>query len=66
MDIVREIRALIRKVYKLERRQMDTINGVVNVGDSTGNVKIDGVNKRIIISDGSNNRVLIGKGDGLF
>ena len=31
-----------------------------------GNVKIDGENKRIIINDGVNDRVLIGYGQGLF
>ena len=37
---------------------------VLNVGH--GNVKIDGANKRIIINDGTNDRVLIGYYAGLF
>ena len=36
----------------------------LNVGD--GNVKIDGANKRIIINDGTNDRVLIGYDSGGF
>lgn len=35
-----------------------TLSGVISVGN--GNVKIDGVNKRIIINDGTNDRVLLG------
>lgn len=41
-----------------------TINVAINVGD--GNVKIDGANKRIIINDGSNDRILIGYQSGGF
>jgi hypothetical protein len=37
---------------------MDGSTGIITVGNS--NVKIDGVNKRIIINDGTNDRVLIG------
>ena len=36
----------------------------LNVG--SGNVKIDGANERILINDGTNDRVLIGKAAGLF
>jgi len=35
-----------------------TLTGSVNVG--TGNVVIDGTNKRIVINDGSNPRIVIG------
>lgn len=41
-----------------------TLTGDVNVGN--GNVKIDGANKRIIINDGSYDRILIGYQSGGF
>jgi hypothetical protein len=41
-----------------------TIAVLLSLGSS--NVKIDGENKRIIINDGTNDRVLIGYGSGLF
>ena len=44
--------------------QDGTYTNALNVGD--GNVKIDGANKRIIINDGTNDRVLIGYDSGGF
>jgi hypothetical protein len=44
--------------------QEGTNSNALNVGDSK--VKIDGANGRIIVNDGSDNRVLIGYGSGLF
>ena len=41
-----------------------TISVVANVGD--GNVKIDGSNKRILINDGTNDRILLGYLAGKF
>jgi len=41
-----------------------TISVVANVGN--GNVKIDGGNKRILINDGTNDRILIGYLAGKF
>lgn len=41
---------------------------VINFYDTEGNVvvTIDGVNKRIVVNDGSNDRVLIGYDEGGF
>lgn len=41
-----------------------TITAVASIGES--NVKIDGEENRILINDGTNDRVLIGKAVGLF
>ncbi len=41
-----------------------TINVLANLG--TGNVKLDGANKQIIINDGTNDRILIGYQAGGF
>lgn len=41
-----------------------TLGAVANVGN--GNVQIDGVNKRITINDGTNDRILIGYLAGKF
>ena len=41
-----------------------TLGAVANVGN--GNVQIDGVNKRIVINDGTNDRILIGYLAGKF
>jgi len=44
--------------------QLDGTNKRIQVGNT--NVLIDGLNKRIIINDGTNDRVLIGYYSGLF
>jgi len=44
--------------------QAGTNANALNIG--AGNVKIDGANKRIIINDGSNDRVLIGYAQNMF
>jgi hypothetical protein len=41
-----------------------TINVIANIGDA--NVKIDGEENRMVINDGTNDRVLIGKLAGKF
>lgn len=43
---------------------LDGSTGIITVGDSK--VKIDGPNKRIIVNDGTNDRVLIGYYPGRF
>lgn len=48
----------------LKAGSSQTLTGDVQVG--TGNVKIDGANKRILISDGTNDRVLLGYDSGGF
>lgn len=48
----------------LKSATAQNLTGDVQVG--TGNVKIDGANKRIIINDGSNDRILIGYQSGGF
>lgn len=45
-------------------RTDQNLTGSVNVG--VGNVKIDGANKRIIINDGTNDRILLGYQSGGF
>jgi hypothetical protein len=40
--------------------------GVMVFSQDSGKIKIDGVNKRIIVNDGTNDRVLIGYYSGLF
>lgn len=42
------------------------VTGTVYVGDTNGNVRIDGANKRIIINDGTHDRVIIGFQSGGF
>lgn len=42
----------------LKAGSSQTLTGDIQVG--TGNVKIDGANKRILINDGSDDRILIG------
>lgn len=56
-DLIQEIKDLQRRVNDLERNQRSI--GIATFGGDS-NVKIDGVNNRIIISDGTNDRVLIG------
>lgn len=41
-------------------------NGLMTFSMGSGNITIDAVNKRILVNDGTNNRVLIGYGQGLF
>lgn len=48
----------------LKAGSAQTLSGDIQVGN--GNVKIDGVNKRIIINDGSYDRILIGYQSGGF
>jgi hypothetical protein len=57
-DLIQTIKDLQRRVNDLERNQRSI--GIATFGGDS-NVKIDGVNNRIIISDGTNDRVLIGK-----
>jgi hypothetical protein len=56
-DLIQTIKDLQRRVNDLERNQRSI--GIATFGGDS-NVKIDGVNNRIIISDGTNDRVLIG------
>ena len=67
-DLIKEIRQIKRQLEVLEQRQFDAVNGKVYVGSTTtdAGVTIDGEETRILINDGSDNRVLIGKGVGLF
>ena len=48
----------------LKAGSSQNLTGDIQVG--TGNVKIDGANKRIIINDGTNDRILIGYQSGGF
>jgi hypothetical protein len=57
-DLIQTIKDLQRRVNDLERNQRSI--GIATFGGDS-NVKIDGVNNRIIISDGTNDRILIGK-----
>ena len=50
--------------YDGQANREKTINSTLFLGN--GLVKIDGANKRIIISDGTNDRVLIGYQEGGF
>jgi len=61
-NIVATTLALSTYISKTDTGQ--TLSGDVSVG--SGNVKIDGVNKRIIINDGTNDRILIGFQSGGF
>lgn len=56
-NLIQTIKDLQRRVNDLERNQRSI--GIATFGGDS-NVKIDGVNNRIIISDGTNDRVLIG------
>lgn len=41
-------------------------NGLMTFSMGSGNITVDAANKRILVNDGTNNRVLIGYGEGLF
>ncbi|MGA1048179.1 MAG: hypothetical protein ACO3UU_09225 [Minisyncoccia bacterium] len=56
-NLIQTIKDLQRRINDLERNQRSI--GIATFGGDS-NVKIDGVNNRIIISDGTNDRVLIG------
>ena len=47
-----------------EKIQSGEVSKILTVGDN--NIKIDGENKRIVINDGTNDRVLIGYLSGKF
>lgn len=50
--------------YLTKTDTSQNLTGSINVG--AGNVVVDGVNKRILINDGTNNRVLMGFQSGGF
>jgi hypothetical protein len=56
-DLMSVIKDLQRRINDLERNQK-SIGSATFGGDS--NVRIDGANNRIVISDGTNDRILIG------
>jgi hypothetical protein len=56
-DLIQKIKELEQRLSDLERRQRSV--GIATFGNDS-NVKIDGVNNRIVISDGTNDRILIG------
>lgn len=57
-DLIQKIKELEQRLNDIERRQRSV--GIATFGNDS-NVKIDGVNNRILISDGTNDRILIGK-----
>lgn len=57
-DLIQKIKELEQRLNDIERRQRSV--GIATFGFDS-NVKIDGVNNRILISDGTNDRILIGK-----
>ena len=57
-DLIQKIKELEQRLNDIERRQRSV--GIATFGNDS-NVKIDGVNNRIFISDGTNDRILIGK-----
>jgi len=55
---------ILTNTLDADRIKASTIEVALDVGE--GNVKIDGANKRIIINDGTNDRILIGFQSGGF
>lgn len=52
------------KSVSADKLTAGTLSAVTNVGDES--IKIDGENRRILVNDGTNDRVLIGYGSSLF